>query len=189
MAFGPIEDHLPVVISELSPPFRVLLLGGKDKPEAGVEIPLAQRAQKTWYPGAAGASTQVLGVQHDAVVLRGWFHDPLTFADGGPAARVALARGILEGGSTCTLVWGPTIFRFGRLSRFLPTFFGVNRIRYEITFDVDAAAEIVAPGPIPIVAATLSDLQDAAKTAVAAAQAAVSVVDTVTTVGNVSGVS
>ncbi|MEY2668548.1 MAG: hypothetical protein RJA59_1186, partial [Pseudomonadota bacterium] len=126
MAFGPIEDHLPVLITELGPPFRVLILGGKDKPEAGVDVPIEQRAQKTWYPGASGASTQVLGIRHEPIVLRGWFHDPLTFADGGPAARVALARGIVQGGSTCLLSWGSAIFRYGRLSKFNPSFFGVN---------------------------------------------------------------
>lgn len=185
MAFGPIEDHLPVIITELAVPFRVLTLGGLDKPEAGVEIPVEQRAQKTWYPGSSGASTQVLGVSHGAVVLRGWFHDPLSFADGGPAARVALARALVQGQNRCMLVWGLTINKWGRVSKFVPTFFGVNRVRYEITFDVDQANELIPPGPLPIVAGTLSDLQDAAKAALDAADAAVAVVDTVTTIGNV----
>lgn len=185
MAFGPIEDHLPIVIAELAPPFRVLTLSGKDKPEAGVDVAVEQRVQKTWYPGGSGASTQVLGVRHDPIVFRGWFHDPLTFADGGPAARVALARALVQGQNRCLLTWGLTINKWGRVSRFVPSFFGVNRIRYEITFDVDQANEIIPPGPLPIVASTLSDLQDAATAAVAAAEAATAVVDTVTTVGNV----
>lgn len=178
-------DLLPVTILELAPPFRLLTLGGKDKPEAGVDAPQYQRANKTHYPGTGSASVQVMGTADDAIVLKGWFHDPLTFVDGGPQARVALVRGLLQGQNRCQLNWGPAISKWGRVSRFVPTFFGQDRIRYEITFDVDQSLELVAPAPLPLISSTVGDLRDAASAAVAAASVAVEAVDTVNTFGGV----
>lgn len=167
--FGPIEDHLPVLITELAPPFRVLTLAGSDRPEAGVEVRTRQRSTKTWYPGAKTASTQMLGTAEDPITLRGWFQDPLTFVDGGPAARVALIRGLVDGQNRCQLSWGFSIWKWGRVAEFTPTFYTSNRIRYEIIFDVDQAMEPIAPGPLPLLSATVADLVDAAAALSAAA--------------------
>lgn len=144
-------DGLPVVITELGPPFRVVTFSGRDRPEAPVTVEDRQRAVQTRYPGTQQASTQVMGTEQSAIPLKGWFWDPLTEIDGGPQSRVALLRGIMQGQQSCTLQWGDVITRIGRVASCKFDFYKRSKVRYEISFAVDQANEIVAMVPLPTV--------------------------------------
>lgn len=157
--FPALANGHPVIISELAFPFRTLLLAGRDRPEQPVTRTTVQRARKSHYPGTNQASVQVMGSAEEPIVLRGWFHDPLTLLDGGPQARIAVARGILQGGRLCRLSWGGVITCKGRITRVTPGFYKAQRLRYEIEFDVDQPNEAVALTPLPIVAAVAQDLK------------------------------
>lgn len=179
-----LTDGQPVVITELAPPVRVLTLAGKDRPEVPVQVAGEQKAVQTWYPGAHKASVQVMGTAEEPIVLRGWFHDDLSVLDGGPKARVALARGIMQGQNLCQLVWGDQIVRVGRITHVQVGFFQARRQRYEIRFTVDQANEAVALAPTPV-GTTAAALDAALDAAVAAAAAAIEAFDTVKTIGAV----
>lgn len=177
-------DGLPVQIIELAPPFRFLTFAGRDRPERPVAVGGEQRAVQTHYPGSSRASVQVMGTREDPIVLRGWFWDELSILDGGPEARVAVLRGLMQGQS-CQLIWGTTIVRTGRVGRCNFEFHRDRRIRYEVTFEVDAANEAVALVPLPLVASVAQDLKAGIDAALAAMNTAVEQVDTVKTLGAV----
>jgi hypothetical protein len=166
-------DGSPVTISELSIPFRTMLFAGKDTPEQPVVVAAEQRAQQTHYPGTHKASVQFMGSKRDDIVLRGWFQDPISVIDGGPAAREALLRSMMQGGRLCQLIWGTRIICQGRVFRVHFEHHLSFRTRYEITFAVDQGNEFdeLAPPLIGVavaaeVAAALRDAVDAANLAV-----------------------
>lgn len=171
-------DGLPVVISELAPPFRILKLDGRDRPERPVSVPTEQRATQTHYPGTGKASVQFMGTKEGTVMLRGWFQDALSVFDGGPQTRVDLARGIMQGGNLCRLQWGTSIYRTGRIKTFNPEYHRAQRIRYEIGFEVDEQNELVATSPLPTTG-TAATIQAALKIALQAATRAVEATRTV----------
>ncbi|HYD02622.1 MAG TPA: hypothetical protein VEB22_15450 [Phycisphaerales bacterium] len=150
-------DGLPVIIIELGPPGRTIVLGGKDRPEPVVRS-AEQRDVQSWYPGASSSSTQVLGVKEEPIPLRGWFRDPLSIIDGGAAVRVALLRGIQQGQRLCRLFWGDTIVAYGRVKRTAFEYETQHRVRYEIDFAVDKGDEAIALAPLPPLAATVADV-------------------------------
>lgn len=153
-------DGLPVIIAELYPPFRVITLAGKDRPEP-VERESRQHAKQTWYPGTKEASTQVLGVREEPLVLEGWFRDPLSLLDGGPQARVSVLRGMLEGQRMCRLLWGDAISLQGRIAGLKFKTHTLTRVKYEITFAIDKSDDIAALVGVAGVATTASQVADA----------------------------
>lgn len=167
-------DGMPVTIRENAPPFRILNLAGADRPERPVSVATEQRATQTHYPGSGKASVQFMGTREDPIILRGWFQDALSAFDGGPQARVDLARGIMQGGNLCTIMWGTAIHRTGRIKRFNPEYHRATRIRYEIEFEVDEQHELVAKVPLPTGGAAAS-IKAALEAALAAVKKAVAV--------------
>lgn len=137
-------DGLPVVITELSGAKRSIVFAGKDRPEP-VTRTTTMRTVQTWYPGAKRASTQVLGLQEEPLTLAGWFRDPLTMFDGGAQARMSLLRGIQQGQRLCRLEWGDAIVLHGRIKRLSFTPQRLQRVRYEIEFEVDFSFEPTPP--------------------------------------------
>lgn len=165
MALSP-PDGQPLIIAEIAPPKRTLTLAGRDRPEQGVSIQGRQRATQSHYPGTHSASVQFMGTAEEPIVLRGWFQDPLSLVDGGPQARMALLRGLMQGGSRCLLQWGPMIIRQGRVADCKFEIYNALRVRYEITFEVDEPNEAVALTPIVIGVAAVADFLDAVNAAV-----------------------
>lgn len=143
-------DHLPVIINEMAPPFRFITLTGRDRPEQPIVVGGEQRATQTYYPGSSRASVQVHGTREDPIVLRGWFSDPLTIIDGGAKTRMAILRGLMQGQNPCGLTWGFMIVRTGRVKRCEFSIHRANRVRYEITFEVDQPSDAVAMAPRPL---------------------------------------
>lgn len=175
---------LPVTITEMGYPGRFILLAGRDAPEQGVRRTSRQRAVQTHYPGSKKASVQFMGTADEPIVLRGWFQDPLSFLDGGPAARVSMIRGMQQGGRLCQLVWGDDIVCTGRIAQADFEYFLATRVRYEITFAVDQGNEAVALAPN---VGFLVSLKTAIDTAIQLAELALEVVDTIKTVEGVTG--
>lgn len=167
------SDGQPVTITELRPPFRVMTLAGKDRPEQPVVVGSEQRAQQTHYPGTHKASVQFMGTRRDPIVLRGWFQDPLSLLDGGPKAREELLRGLEQSGSLCQLVWGFRIICQGRVQRTQFEYHTELRVRYEITFAVDQGNEPIALLPVPVGLVAAAQLAAALRTAVEVAGRAV----------------
>lgn len=147
-------DGLPVIIVELAPPFRVLTLGGRDRPKP-VRVGGSQQAVQTWYPGSSKASVQVMGVREDPIELAGRWDDPKGTIlpqtnPFGAGTRVKVARGLMHGQSLCQLLWGTTIVRQGRVERVEILYQKANRVDYRIVFGVDQANEAIALSPLPI---------------------------------------
>ncbi len=169
-------DGIHVLIQELGPPFRLMTFAGADMPERPLGVAGSQRAVQTWYPGQSKASTQVMGTEEEPIVLRGWFRDPLTILDGGATVRVATLRGIMQGQGLCQLIWGDVVVRKGRVARCDFKFHRTQVVRYEITFEVDQADEVVAVVPLPIVAAVGADLKAGIDEAIAALETGAEVI-------------
>lgn len=169
-------DGLPVIITELLPPFRTIEFAGRDRPEAGLSVAGEQRASQTHYPGTSKASVQFMGTREDPIVLKGWFQDPLSTLDGGPAARVALLRALMQSGGLCRLIWGDAILRVGRVKRVNAEYHKAGRIRYEVTFEVDQPSEAPSLRPSILGSGVAAALKAALATAVQAAQAVVGTV-------------
>jgi hypothetical protein len=153
-------DKLPVFISELAPPFRSIILAGKDRPEP-VERESKQRAKQTWYPGQTQASTQVLGAQEEPLVLTGRFRDPLSLLDGGAQGRMEILRGMLLGQRGCRLLWGDAISLQGRVAGLKFKTYRLNDVGYEITFEIDKSDDIAAMVGLVGAATTASQVGDA----------------------------
>lgn len=176
-------DGLPVIITELAPPARILILAGRDAPKP-IRVVGSQRAIQTWYPGSQKASTQVMGTKEEPLVLRGRWDDPLSFIDGGPARRIGLARGIMQGQNLCRLVWGDVIVRLGRISKVDILFQKQARTEYEIVFAVDQPNEAVAIGPLPLLSGIATLVAATALNAAAATALAAGLTDTLQNVGS-----
>lgn len=147
----PTADLLPVVITELAPPFRVLTLGSRTRPKP-FRVTSRQRAVQTWYPGSNKASVQALGTQEEPIILEGRWDDPAGTLNPlqGAGVRVALARGLMQGQNLCQLLWGTVVVRQGRVAEFSELIQKTERREYRIVFEVDQANEAVALGPLPI---------------------------------------
>lgn len=154
-------DFLPVIIAEMAPPFRSITLAGRDKPEQPILVAGQQRATTTNYPGSSRTSVQVLGTSEEPIILRGWFADPLSIVDGGARTRMALLRGLMQGQNPCTLTWGHTIVRTGRVERCEFSIYRRNKVRYEITFAVDQPDEAIARRPRPLLPVSGADVMAA----------------------------
>lgn len=178
-------DGLPVIIQELGPPFRSIVFAGRDRPEQPVEVAGRQRATQTWYPGTTKASTQVMGTEEDPIPLRGWFQDPLTLLDGGPGARMAILRDLMQGQNLCQLLWGTVIIRQGRVSRCSFQIHREAKIRYEVVFAVDQPNEARSLAPKVGAASVVSDLAQHIAKAVALADKATAAVRTTKTIAGV----
>ena len=183
-------DGLPVIILELAPPFRTLKLGGRTRPKP-VRVGSEQRAVQTWYPGASKASTQVMGVREDPIVLEGRWDDPLGTIlpqtnPFGAGVRVKTARGIQQGQNLCQLLWGTTIVRQGRIERFEVLYQKANRTDYRIVFAVDQANEPVALGPALILTIDAAAVITALAAASALANTMASAADAVSNIGGTS---
>lgn len=177
-------DGLPVIITELAAPFRILLLAGRDAPKP-IRVVGSQRAIQTWYPGSQKASTQVMGTKEEPLVLRGRWDDPIsTIVDGGPQRRIQLARGIMQGQNLCQLVWGDVIVRLGRISKVDILFQKTARTEYEIVFAVDQPNEAVAITPLPLLSGTAAQVAATALNAAAATSLAAGLTDTLQNVGS-----
>lgn len=174
----------PVTITELVLPYRTIALVGRDSPEQPVKRSSRQRATQTHYPGSKMASVQVMGSAEEPLVLRGYFQDPLSFIDGGPGARVAMLRGMLQGGNLCQLVWGNDIVCQGRVAHLDFDYLLASRIRYEITFEIDQPNEAVALVPNIGFAASLKAAID---DAISLVELALETVDTISTIEGVLG--
>ena len=140
---------LPVVITELAPPFRVLTFGGRNRPKP-IRVSGQQRSVQTWYPGSGKASVQVMGTEEDPIWLEGRWDDPFGTINPaqGAGVRIAVARGLMAGQSLCQLLWGPTIVRQGRVKRVEILYQRANRTEFRILFEVDQANEAIALAPI-----------------------------------------
>jgi hypothetical protein len=182
-----VADGLPVVIIELAPPFRVLTLGGRTRPKP-IRVGSEQRAVQTWYPGSGKASTQVMGVREDPLIMEGRWDDPLGTIlpqtnPFGAGVRVKLARGIQQGQNLCLCFWGTTIVKQGRLERFEVLFQKANRTDYRIVFAVDAANEPVALTPLPLLTIDASALIAVAAAVSVAASIATNAADSGSEIG------
>lgn len=176
-------DDLPVVITELGPPFRVVTFAGPDRPEPVRRVSRA-RVVQTWYPGAKQASVQQLGIEQEPIVLRGWLRDPLSVLLGdGPQARLAILRGLQEGGRQCWLLWGDTINLTGRVEILDYTTVKMNKIQYEITFAVDKSDEFSAPLGVSGVATAGSQVAETAVEVAGLFEDALDVVSTANALG------
>lgn len=170
MALPPIpSDGAPVVIQELSIPFRVMTFAGRDRPEQPVSVTGRQRVTRTHYPGTHKASVQFMGTEREPIVLRGWFQDPLSLIDGGPAAREALLRSMMQSGGLCQLIWGTRIVCQGRVEALTFDYHLANRVRYEVTFGVDQGNEPTELAPPILGVAASAQLAAALTVAVNAA--------------------
>ena len=176
-------DGQPLTISELAPPFRVVVFAGRDRPEQGVVVQGQQRAVQTHYPGTQKASVQFMGTKEEPIPLRGWFQDPLTLIEGGPARRVELLRGIMQAGSLCLMIWGTLIVRQGRVSQCRFEYHHALRIRYDLLFAVDQPNEAVALRPSAIGVAGAADFLAAVQAAVQQAGTVLEVARAVKTAG------
>lgn len=163
------SDGQPVVIQELSIPFRVMTFAGKDRPEQPVTVGERSRVTRTHYPGTHKASVQFMGTEREPIVLRGWFQDPFSFLDGGPAAREALLRSMMQGGGLCQLIWGTRIVCQGRVEALTFDYHLANRVRYEVTFAVDQGNEPTELAPPILGVAASAQLAAALTVAVNAA--------------------
>lgn len=166
--FDVLSDGQGVTITELRAPFRIMVFAGRDRPEQPVNVRSSQRVTQTYYPGTSTASVQFHGTKEDPIRLKGWFHDPLNLITGGADARIALLRGLLQGGNLCRLVWGTKIIRQGRVEVVDIGFRQADRVEYEVVFAVDQANEPVALTPLPAIATSQIDVFEQARLAVEA---------------------
>lgn len=154
---------VPVVIFQLKPPFLVLEFFGRDAPEP-LTVGGRQRAIQTHYAGSPRASVQHMGYRHDDIPLVGrWYAKRPINLLGGPEAKLATARSLMQSDSLCYLVWGSAIRRTGRVFSVVPRFFKDNDIAYDITFAVDSASEAAALKPLPPAVSTAAELADQAE--------------------------
>ncbi len=175
------SDGAPVIITELALPFRVLTLAGRDRPKE-LLIGSEQTSVQTWYPGATKASTQVLGVTEDDIVMTGRWDNPLGAVlpqvnPFGAGVRVKTARGIQQGQNLCLMTWGTTVVKTGRLKRVETRYQKANRVPYRLVFEVDQANEPVALAPQTILSFDPTALATAGAVGSIAASALVDTVD------------
>lgn len=159
-------DGQPVIIQELAGPGATLVLGGLDRPEPPLGVPTRQRSFQTWNPGSDEATVHVMGIAEDPIVLRGRFHDDFARVFGqSPEDQIQQARGLLQRLNRCSISWGTTIARFGRVTRVTPRYVRDSDIIYEIVFSVDGSNEprgVVRPPPAAVAATNLRNALDTA---------------------------
>jgi hypothetical protein len=157
------EDLIParlvwLTLTELEPPFVQFVFAGRDRPEQDVPEGSRSQSQQTWYPGANKASVQDLGVVEEPIPFRGWFQDPASLLDGGPAARVAQLRGLHRRGNPIQLAWGQSWNKRGRITRTRFTWRREQQVRWEFTFEVDEAFEEVGDTNVVFFTSIASDV-------------------------------
>lgn len=155
----------PVVLVELSPPYRKLSLGGRERPERPLQRVHTQRSKQTYYPGSKRASVQVLGSHDEPIVLRGWFNNPSNAIDGGARVRELTLRALAKSGSLISLTWGTHIVVNGRVQQVKTDWRKANQCRYEFTFEVDQNNEPEALTPLPLIGSAADELTEAIGTA------------------------
>lgn len=166
----PPADGQPVIIEELVEGGQVLVLGWKDRPEPEVEVGSVQRSDVTWYPGRRDALVNIMGIEENAITLRGLWHDDAQRIVGrlSPLDLLRQARSLLAGLNRCRLVWGQAIRRNGRVTEVTPSFVRDRVIQYTIVFEVDEALEVYDRYPSPQAATNLRVVRQAADLALRA---------------------
>jgi hypothetical protein len=143
-------DGEAIVIAELEGTGLQVFLEDSSLPTQ-LESASELRSVVTHYPGTSAASTQIMGVKDDDIVLEGQFRDVWIGFEGGAMARWQALRRLLIGQRYCELSWGSTFVRRGFVKRVEQTFRRGADIGYRLTFQVDEAdeAEVVAPTAFP----------------------------------------
>lgn len=126
----------PVVLRELEGDLREVVLGDSKTPERGVEVGGQVRMASTMYPGATGASVQVMGTEEEPITVQGWLIDTWIGKAGGAGEAKAAIESLRLGQRYCQIQWGTDIDARGFVKRTKFRYNDPGRIRYEIEFMV-----------------------------------------------------
>lgn len=145
-------------IEEMTGSRRKVELLGRALPYRGVNFPVEQRSERSYYPGNPVATIQVLGVSDRDVEITGRWMDRYV----GSAARLTGWDSIVSSGAVITaqnladvfdaicragnlseLRWGPKVLR-GLLKSFEPTYNRTDQIRWKATFETAQKGRVEA---------------------------------------------
>lgn len=134
-------------VGQLTGPPIVISLRRKNGAEVPVTVADELISNQTWYPGRGDASTQVMGIKREPIILQGWFRDPLDFLIGSPRTRAKLLQSLFATQAECELQWGEVISRRGFIKRVEIGNYRNGIIRYRITFAPTEANDVEAKLP------------------------------------------
>jgi hypothetical protein len=131
----------PLIITQLFKPANndnpmTLTLQDASMPLQGVSEQTSLRMLREDYPGADGASFQIMGTEEKPMMFKGWLRDVQLGGIGFARREYDILRKMLYGQTYCRLEWGTDFVKSGLIKDVKGTFARSQDIMYELVFEV-----------------------------------------------------
>lgn len=163
-----------VIIEQLGGERRRVVLSGASLPDQGVAVPIGQRLNKQFLPGASEAIVQVLGIDLPSFTLAGSANDALIGEAGAAVEIINTLSAIVADGQPVDVFWDVP-GGFGRrayLSGLTTTWRLADLVDWSLTVDPFATSEAMSDNQITFAPADEQAANQAAATSSANLRAA-----------------